>query len=108
VEWILRRIFKQISRGQNTSLRVVFADDGTYSNREGEPDITIKFHTRAAEWQSLLLGYVGLFEAYFDGEVDITGDRPVARLMRMGFSHLPLPRQSDCDRNAQISRVARR
>lgn len=86
MEWILRRIFKQISRGQNTSLRVVFADDGTYSNREGEPDITIKFHTRAAEWRSLLLGYVGLFEAYFDGEVDITGDRPVARLMRMGFS----------------------
>ena len=43
VEWILRRIFKQISRGQNTSLRVVFADDGSYSNREGVPDITIKF-----------------------------------------------------------------
>jgi hypothetical protein len=67
VEWILRQIFKQISTGQNTSLRVVFADDGTYSNRDGEPDITIKFHTRAAEWRSLLLGYVGMFEAYFDG-----------------------------------------
>jgi cyclopropane-fatty-acyl-phospholipid synthase len=33
----------------------------------------------------LLLGYVGFFEAHFDGDVDIIGDRPVGRLMRMAF-----------------------
>lgn len=83
---ILRRIFKKVTRGQDAVLRVVFADGTVYSNRDGAPDVTLTYRTRAAEWRTLLFGYVGLFEAYFDGAVDIDGDRPLGRLMRMAFS----------------------
>jgi cyclopropane-fatty-acyl-phospholipid synthase len=83
---VLCRIFKRVTRGACTVLRVSFADGSSYSNREGEPEVTIAFRTRGAERRTVLLGYVGLFEAYFDGGVDIIGDRPVARLMRMAFS----------------------
>lgn len=83
---VLRRIFQTVARGQRTTLRVVFADGSTYANREGEPDVTIVFRTAAAERRLLLLGYVGLFEAYFDGDVEFIGDRAVAGLMRMAFS----------------------
>jgi cyclopropane-fatty-acyl-phospholipid synthase len=86
VSILLRQIFTRVARGQTAILRVVFADGTSFANREGEPEITIVFRTRAAERRTLLLGYVGLFEAHFDGDVDILGDRPVARLMRMAFS----------------------
>jgi hypothetical protein len=89
-----------VTRGAGAVLRVVFADGTSYSNREGKPEVTIAFRTRGAERRTALLGYVGLFEAYFDGGVDIIGDCPMARLMRMAFSsnypylgnplHLPL------------------
>jgi hypothetical protein len=34
-----------------------------------------------------LLGYVGFFEAYFDGDIEIVGDRAVGGLMHMAFSN---------------------
>ena len=83
---VLRRIFERVSRGASAVLRVVFADGTSYSNCEGEPDVTITFRTRGAEYRTALLGYVGLFEAYFDGDADIIGHCAVARLMRMAFS----------------------
>lgn len=86
MQWILRQVFKRVGSGQSTVLRVMFADGATYTTREETPDITIIFKTRAAERRMLLFGYVGLFEAHFDGDVDIAGDRPVARLMRMAFT----------------------
>jgi cyclopropane-fatty-acyl-phospholipid synthase len=86
VSGILRRIFKQVTQGQDAVLRVVFADGTAYSNREGAPDVTLIFRTRAAERRTLLFGYVGLFEAHFDGAVDIDGDRAMGRLMRMAYS----------------------
>lgn len=82
----LRQLFEHVTRGQDAVLRVLFADGSAFTNRDGEPEVTIVFHTRAAERRTLLLGYVGLFEAYFDGAVDIIGDRPVARVMRMAYS----------------------
>ncbi len=86
VTTLLRRIFTRVAHGQSAVLHVVFADGTSHANRDGEPEVTIVFRTRTAERRTLLLGYVGLFEAYFDGDVDIIGDRPVARLMRMAFS----------------------
>ena len=82
----LRQIFKRITRGQTAALRVIFVDGATWQNRDGEPAVTIVFGTREAEARTVLLGYVGFFEAYFDGDVDINGDRAVARLIRMGFA----------------------
>jgi cyclopropane-fatty-acyl-phospholipid synthase len=82
----LCQIFERIARGQSAILRVVFADRTAWQSREGEPDVTIVFHTRLAARRMVLLGYVGFFEAHFDGDVDIIGDRAVARLIRMAFS----------------------
>ena len=65
---------------------MVFADGARYLSGEGEPDITIVFRTRAAERRTLLFGYVGLFEAHFDGDVDIAGTRAVSRLKRTAYS----------------------
>lgn len=45
-----------------------------------------RFRTQAAERRTVLLGYVGFFEAYFDGEIDLFGDRAVGGLMRKVFS----------------------
>jgi len=86
VKWLLRQVFERVARGQESILRVVFADGTAWQGREGAPAVTIIFRTSAAERRLVLLGYVGLFEAYFDGDVDILGDRAVAQLMRMAFS----------------------
>ena len=84
--WLLRRIFDRVARGQSAVVRVVFADRTDWQDRAGEPDVTIVFRTQAAERRTVLLGYVGFFEAYFDGEIDLFGDRAVGGLMRKVFS----------------------
>ena len=86
VKWFLRQIFERVARGQGAVLRVVFADRSAWQSRQGAPEVTITFRTQSAERRTVLLGYVGFFEAYFDGDVDIDGDRPVGRLMRMAFA----------------------
>lgn len=82
---ILRRIFERIAPGQDEALQIVLADGSVFRNRAGPPDVLITFKTARAEWRFVLLGYVGFFEAYFDGDVDIDGPRAVATLMRMGY-----------------------
>ena len=86
MKWVLREIFERVARGQSAVLRVVFADSTAWQSRRGEPEITILFRTRAAERRTVLLGYVGFFEAYFDGDINIFGDRAVGGLMRMAFA----------------------
>lgn len=83
------------------SLHVIFADGSDYLNHEGgvTPEIAITFKSHHAERQFLELGYVGFFEAYIDGEIDLGGKNPVHSLGRMGIEaglgnaskHFPLP-----------------
>ncbi len=86
MKWLLLQIFERVARRPSAVLRVVFADRTAWQGRQGEPEVTIVFRTRSAERRTVLLGYVGFFEGYFDGDVDIVGDRAVGRLMRMAFS----------------------
>lgn len=86
MKWVLRQIFERVARGASTTLHVVFADRTVWQARQGEPDVTIVFRTSSAERRTVLLGYVGFFEAYFDGDVDIDGGRAIGLLMRMAFS----------------------
>lgn len=86
MSWFLRQMFERIARGQATVLRVTFADGSAWQSRNGDPAVTIVFRTGKAERRTVLLGYVGFFEAYFDGDIDINGDRAVAVLMRMAIS----------------------
>lgn len=82
---LLRSLFERVGRGRPEVIAVRFADGSTWRNAEGEPAVTIVFRTRAAEARTLLLGYVGFFEAYFDRQVDILGEDAVGRLMRMAY-----------------------
>jgi hypothetical protein len=75
MKWTLRQIFERVARGASTALRVGFADCTTWRAHQGEPDVTIVFRTSSAERQTVLLGYVGFFEACFDG--DVASRRPV-------------------------------
>jgi cyclopropane-fatty-acyl-phospholipid synthase len=86
LQGILRQIFDKVARGQATVLRVVFSDGTTYHNRDAAPDITIIFKTKSAEFRVALLGYVGFFEAYFEGKIDIVGKRALQSLIRMAYS----------------------
>ena len=86
MKWTLQQIFERVAPGASAALRVVFADCTAWQADQGEPDVTIVFRTSSAERRTVLLGYVGFFEAYFDGDVDIDGRRAVGRLMRMAFS----------------------
>jgi len=86
MNWYLRQIFKRLAGGQTAALHVTFADGTTWRNRDGEPAAGIVFRTRDAERRTALLGYVGFFEAHFDGDIDINGARAVGRLMRMAYN----------------------
>ncbi len=86
MSWFLREIFRRVVRGQSACLHVSFADGTSWQNRDGAAEVKIVFKTRSAERRTILLGYVGFFEAFFDGEVDIVGTRAVAGLMRMAYS----------------------
>jgi cyclopropane-fatty-acyl-phospholipid synthase len=86
VRQLVRAIFERVSRGQECILRVVFADATAWQNRDGEPSIIIVFKSASAEARTLLLGYVGFFEAWFDGDIELLGDRPVSQLMRLAYA----------------------
>jgi cyclopropane-fatty-acyl-phospholipid synthase len=53
---------------------VTFSDGTQFRNRPGPPAFAVRFKSRAAELKSLALGHVGIFDAYFDGELELTGD----------------------------------
>jgi cyclopropane-fatty-acyl-phospholipid synthase len=84
--WFLRQIFRRVVHGQSACLRVSFANGDSWQNRAGKPEVKIVFKTRSAEHRTILLGYVGFFEAFFESDVDIAGERAVGVLMRMAYS----------------------
>jgi cyclopropane-fatty-acyl-phospholipid synthase len=83
---VVRKIFDKVARGQSTPIKVVFTDQTSYQNREAVPEVTITFKSKRAEQNTALFGYVGFFESYFQGEVDILGDQPVRKLVRTAYS----------------------
>ena len=83
---ILKTIFERVTKGQDAILRVIFADGSEWRNRDGAPIVTIRFKTRSAQSWTVLLGYVGLFEAHFSGAVDFIGEHAVASLMRIAYA----------------------
>ena len=83
---LIRRIVDGVAKGRKYHLKVVFSDKTTYhSTRLGDPDATIIFHSRRAEWKMALGGVFEFLEAYFEGEVDIVGDQALRRLINLGF-----------------------
>ena len=83
---LIRHIVHSVAVGQKYHLKVVFSDGTTYhSTRLGEPDVTILFRNRAAEWRLVLGGMFEFLESYFEGDVDIVGEQGLRRLVNIGF-----------------------
>lgn len=86
VRTLIRRIVDSVAEGQKYHLKIVFSDNSTYdTTRIGEPDVTIVFRTRAAEWRMVLGGMFEFLEAHFEGDVDIVGEQGLRRLVNLGF-----------------------
>ncbi len=86
VRTIVRRIVDNVAEGQKYHLRLVFSDRSVHdTSRFGEPDITIIFRRRSAEWRMVLGGVFEFLEAYFDGDVDIVGEQGLRRLIHLGY-----------------------
>jgi cyclopropane-fatty-acyl-phospholipid synthase len=86
VRRLIRRIVDGVAAGQKYHLKVVFSDRSTYhSTQAGEPDVTIVFRTRGAEWRMVFGGMFEFLEAYFDGDVDIIGEQGLRRLVNIGY-----------------------
>ena len=83
---LIRRIVHSVADGQKYHLKVVFSDNTTYEpSLPGEPDVTIIFRNRAAEWRMACGGMFEFLEAYFDGDVDIVGEHGLRRLVNIGY-----------------------
>jgi cyclopropane-fatty-acyl-phospholipid synthase len=83
---LIRHIVDSVAQGQKYHLKVVFSDDTTYdSTRQGDPDVTIVFRRRRAEWRMVLGGMFEFLESYFDGDVDIVGEHGLRKLVNIGY-----------------------
>jgi len=71
--------------GERTSIPFAarFAGGGQFLSREARPEFTLVFRNARASRRIALFGYVGLLEAYFDGDIDIDGS--LARCMAAGM-----------------------
>lgn len=86
VRALIRRIVASVAQGQKYHLKVVFSDSSIYhSTRLGDPDVTIVFRNRAAEWRMAIGGMFEFLESYFEGNVDIIGEQGLRRLVNIGF-----------------------
>jgi hypothetical protein len=83
---LLRRIVDSVAEGSRCHLKLVFSDQITYrSTRAGDPDVTIIFRKRSAEWSMALGGVWEFFESHFADDVDIVGEQGLRRLVHLGF-----------------------
>jgi hypothetical protein len=88
VRSLVRRIVDgvAVAVGQKYHLKVVFSDRTTHdTTRLGEPDVTIIFRNRRAEWRMVLGGMFEFLESYFDGDVDIVGEQGLRKLVNIGY-----------------------
>ena len=89
----LRQRLDEFGRRVPAAFRIVFADGSDYRNRPEPPLLTLRFLTRGAQRQALLLGHVGILDAYFAGNLDVEGDfSALFRLgMESGYDRRPNP-----------------
>jgi len=86
IRTLIRHIVHSVAEGQKYHLKLVFSDNSTYhSTRLGDPDVTIIFHKRTAEWRMALGGMFEFLESYLNGDIDIVGEQGLRRLIHMGF-----------------------
>ncbi|HEX6136219.1 MAG TPA: class I SAM-dependent methyltransferase, partial [Casimicrobiaceae bacterium] len=87
----VRQLLDTMMQGTDIPCRIVFANGAEYRNGEAAPRFTILFRSRRGESRLLRYGHVGLLEAYFDGDVDVEGEFPLAFRLALDreFSQTP-------------------
>ncbi|HET9669843.1 MAG TPA: cyclopropane-fatty-acyl-phospholipid synthase family protein [Casimicrobiaceae bacterium] len=87
----VRKLLDAMMEGSSIPCRIVFSNGGEYRNGDAPPRFTIVFRRRRGELRLLRFGHVGLLEAYFDGDVDVEGEFPLAFRVAMDrkFSENP-------------------
>lgn len=82
----IRWIVAGVAHHQKYQLKVVFSDGSTcQSTLPGEPDVSIVFRHRRAEWRMVLGGMFEFLESYFAGDVDIIGEHGLRKLVHLGL-----------------------
>jgi cyclopropane-fatty-acyl-phospholipid synthase len=71
---MFRRTGERVAR----PFAVRFPDGSEYRNRDAPPEFTVAFRSSGAARRMALQGYIGLLEAYFDGDIDIEGSLAAA------------------------------
>jgi cyclopropane-fatty-acyl-phospholipid synthase len=86
VRTLLRRIVDSVAEGGRCHLKLDFSDQSTHhSARRGDPDVTIIFRKRSAEWRMAFGGVFEFLESYCDGDVDIVDAHGLRPLVHLGF-----------------------
>lgn len=71
---ILKKIYPRILGKTSIPFKILFADGSSYCQGTGPAAFTIRYHTKAAELNSLVFLGWGLIESYINGSVEIDGD----------------------------------
>jgi cyclopropane-fatty-acyl-phospholipid synthase len=76
---------KLVAAGPRTAVcfRVQLPDGAAYQNHATAPAVALTFRNARGIRRAAMYGHVGLFEAYFDGDLDIDGD--IALVFRAGM-----------------------
>lgn len=83
---IIRKALKSLAESSHAvPLVVQFSDGSRYQPISGNIEITFVFRSRSAEWRTLIFNYVGFFESYRDGSIDILGDDALRKLVKMVY-----------------------
>ena len=75
--------FATVAAATAIPFRVVMSNGAVIQGGDGVPAFTVTFRTRSAERRTVLNGYIGLLESYFDGSIDIDGNLALA--FRAGY-----------------------
>jgi cyclopropane-fatty-acyl-phospholipid synthase len=78
-------------------INVIFADGTNYQNVPGKVEITVRFNTSDAEWNTFVFNYIGFVEEYRLGNITIDGPdgsvEALRKLLRMSFEMHKSPSQ---------------
>ncbi|HWD35463.1 MAG TPA: hypothetical protein VG840_04835, partial [Casimicrobiaceae bacterium] len=74
----IRKLLDTMMEGSSIPCRIVFSNGSESRTGDAAPRFTIVVRRRGGELRLLRYGHVGLLEAYFDGDVDVEGEFPLA------------------------------
>jgi cyclopropane-fatty-acyl-phospholipid synthase len=74
----LAAVLRATAERTDVPFRIVFANGSEFQSRPEPPQVTVRFHSSAAELRVAMLGYVGFLEGYYDEQIDLEGNFALA------------------------------